>query len=109
MEQRNYTYRKRTLEFDDVLNKQRTVIYEFRNDALTTEEPHEMIMEVIDEAVPLKVSGFLDVEDGSPDRDGLLQWINMTFPRPHPRERRAGIPQRRRKRQVGHGEGERGL
>lgn len=80
VEQRNYVYRKRTLEFDDVLNKQRTVIYEFRNDALTSENPHEMVIEVIDEAIPVKVMGFLDVENGSPDYDGLLQWINMTFP-----------------------------
>lgn len=80
VEQRNYVYRKRTLEFDDVLNKQRTVIYEFRNDALTTGDPHEMVLEVIDEAIPLKVKSFLEVEDGPPDHDGLLQWINMTFP-----------------------------
>ncbi len=80
VEQRNYVYRKRTLEFDDVLNKQRTVIYEFRNDALTVEDPHAMVIEVIDEAIPAKVAGFLEVEDGQPDHDGLLQWINMTFP-----------------------------
>jgi preprotein translocase subunit SecA len=80
VEQRNYVYRKRTLEFDDVLNKQRTVIYEFRNDALTVEDPHAMVLEVIDEAIPVKVAGFLEVEDGEPDYDGLLQWINVTFP-----------------------------
>ncbi len=80
VEQRNYIYRKRTLEFDDVLNKQRTVIYDYRNEALTTEDPHAMVIEVIDEAIPAKVAGFLEVEDGQPDFDGLLQWINMTFP-----------------------------
>ena len=80
VEQRNYTYRKRTLEFDDVLNKQRTVIYSLRNEALTTEDPHAMVVEVIDEAIPAKVLGFLEVEDGTPDYDGLLQWINVTFP-----------------------------
>ena len=80
VEQRNYVYRKRTLEFDDVLNKQRTVIYEFRNDALSVEDPHAMVIEVIDEAIPVKVKGFLEVEEGRPDHDGLLQWINMTFP-----------------------------
>ena len=80
VEQRNYTYRKRTLEFDDVLNKQRTVIYDFRNDALTTEDPHALVLEVIEEAIPVKVAGFLEVEDGTPDFDGLLQWANLTFP-----------------------------
>jgi len=80
VEQRNYVYRKRTLDFDDVLNKQRTVIYEFRNDALTVEDPHAMVLEVIDEAIPAKVAGFMEVEEGQPDYDGLLQWVNMTFP-----------------------------
>ena len=80
VEQRNYVYRKRTLEFDDVLSKQRTVIYEFRNDALTVEDPHAMVIEVIDEAIPAKVAGYMEVEDGSPDYDGLLQWVNLTFP-----------------------------
>jgi preprotein translocase subunit SecA len=80
VEQRNYTYRKRTLEFDDVLNKQRTVIYSYRNEALTTEDPHSMVTEVIDEAIPAKVASFLDVEEGNPDYEGLLQWINVTFP-----------------------------
>ncbi len=80
VEQRNYTYRKRTLEFDDVLNKQRTVIYEFRNDALTTQDPHTMVLEVIDEAIPLKVQTFVDGDTGKLDHPELLQWINMTFP-----------------------------
>ncbi|HWB02071.1 MAG TPA: preprotein translocase subunit SecA [Verrucomicrobiales bacterium] len=80
VEQRNYTYRKRTLEFDDVLNKQRTVIYEYRNDALTVEDPHAMVLEVIDEAIPAKVQGFLDPDTNKLDHAALLQWVNMTFP-----------------------------
>ena len=80
VEQRNYTYRKRTLEFDDVLNKQRTVIYSYRNEALNTDDPHSMVTEVIEEAIPAKVVSFLDVEEGNPDYDGLLQWVNVTFP-----------------------------
>ncbi len=80
VEQRNYTYRKRTLEFDDVLNKQRTVIYNLRNEALGTEDPHELILDLIREAIPEKVRGFLDVETGPPEYAELLQWANLTFP-----------------------------
>ncbi|MBX9743610.1 MAG: preprotein translocase subunit SecA, partial [Chlamydiales bacterium] len=36
VEQRNYTIRKHTLEYDDVMNKQRKEVYEFRNDLLST-------------------------------------------------------------------------
>jgi preprotein translocase subunit SecA len=80
VEQRNYTSRKRTLEFDDVLNKQRTVIYTFRNESLSTEDPHGLILETIDEAIPDKVAEYYSTVEGTPDLDGLLQWLNLTFP-----------------------------
>ena len=39
VEQRNYTWRKRVLDFDDVMNKQREVVYGYRNEVLSTETP----------------------------------------------------------------------
>ncbi len=80
VEQRNYTMRKRTLEFDDVMNKQRMVIYDFRNEVLSTEDPHEIVNEMIEQAVPERVNGFLEVADGTPDVDGLRTWVESTFP-----------------------------
>ncbi len=80
VEQRNYSQRKRTLEFDDVMNKQRMVVYDFRNEVLNTETPHEIIQEIIEEAIPERVKGFMEVADGEPDIEGLLTWINSTFP-----------------------------
>jgi preprotein translocase subunit SecA len=80
VEQRNYTMRKRTLEFDDVMNKQRMVIYDFRNEVLNTDTPGEIITEIIDQAVPERVKGFLEVQDGQPDVDGLRLWVESTFP-----------------------------
>src|SRR5215210_6614595 len=59
VEQRNYLIRKRSLEFDDVMNKQREVVYGFRNEAIESDEPRKLIYEVIDEAVPTKVLQFL--------------------------------------------------
>ncbi|MCH9626303.1 MAG: Protein translocase subunit SecA [Chlamydiales bacterium] len=38
VESRNYTIRKHTLEYDDVMNKQRHEIYSFRNDILHSED-----------------------------------------------------------------------
>ncbi len=81
VEQRNYMIRKRTLEFDDVMNQQRGVIYGFRNEAIETDNPRAMIFEVIDEIVPAKVEQLLAPgEEGETDYAGLLQWVNMTFP-----------------------------
>src|SRR6201987_1910793 len=81
VEQRNYLIRKRTLDFDDVMNKQREVVYTLRNETLETSEPRKLIFEIVDEVVPLRVLEYLQPPDGSdPDYDGLLQWVNTTFP-----------------------------
>ena len=81
VEQRNYLIRKRTLEFDDVMNQQRGVIYGYRNEAIETDNPRAMVYEVIDEMVPKKVEDLLAPgEEGEADYDGLLQWVNQTFP-----------------------------
>src|ERR1700737_1248164 len=81
VEQRNYTMRKRTLDFDDVMNKQREVVYTLRNEPLETTEPRKLIFEIVDEVVPIKALEYLQPPDGSePDYDGLLQWVTKTFP-----------------------------
>jgi preprotein translocase subunit SecA len=81
VEQRNYLIRKRTLDFDDVMNKQREVVYALRNETLETNEPRKLIFEIVDEVIPLRVQEYLQPADGSdPDYDGMLQWINTTFP-----------------------------
>ncbi len=82
VEQRNYLARKRTLDFDDVMNNQREVVYTYRNEVIDTEDPHKLVYEVIDEAVPGKVREYLGT--GSPSDEvnfsGLLHWVNTTFP-----------------------------
>src|SRR5437762_3512168 len=78
VEQRNYLIRKRTLDFDDVMNMQREVVYTWRNEIIDAEEPRTHIYEVIDEAVPAKVKEYLDGDE--PNYAGLIHWINTTFP-----------------------------
>jgi preprotein translocase subunit SecA len=78
VEQRNYLIRKRTLDFDDVMNMQREVVYTYRNEVIDSEEPRILIYEVIDEAVPAKVKEYLDVDE--PNYAGLIHWVNTTFP-----------------------------
>ncbi|MFT5411426.1 MAG: preprotein translocase subunit SecA [Verrucomicrobiales bacterium] len=81
VEQRNYTMRKRVLEFDDVMNKHREVVYEMRNEVIDSEEPRKLIKQTILEAVPTKVSEhLLTFNNEEPDYSGLLNWANMTFP-----------------------------
>ena len=81
VEQRNYMIRRRTLEFDDVMNQQREVIYGYRQEVMDSENPRELVFEVIDEMVPKKVGEYLGQTDSEePDREGLLNWVNTTFP-----------------------------
>src|SRR6478735_4929389 len=82
VEQRNYLVRKRTLDFDDVMNMQREVVYTYRNEVIDTEDPHKLVYEVIDEAVPAKVTEYLGTgaSGDEPNHSGLLNWVNTTFP-----------------------------
>jgi preprotein translocase subunit SecA len=81
VEQRNYLQRKRTLDFDDVMNNQREVVYTYRNDAIDSEEPRKLIYEVIEEAVPAKVREHLGNGVGEEaNYPALLNWVNTTFP-----------------------------
>jgi preprotein translocase subunit SecA len=78
VEQRNYMIRKRTLDFDDVMNMQREVVYGYRNEVIDSEEPRTLIYEVINEAVPAKVKEYL--EEDEPNYKSLINWVNTTFP-----------------------------
>ena len=78
VEQRNYLQRKRSLDFDDVMNKQREVIYGWRSEAIVSDDPRALVYDVIDEAIPDKVRSFLELDEPNPL--GLLNWCNTTFP-----------------------------
>jgi preprotein translocase subunit SecA len=78
VEQRNYLIRKRTLDFDDVMNMQREVVYTYRNEVIDSEDPRTLIYEVINEAVPAKLEEYLEGDE--PNYSGLIHWVNTTFP-----------------------------
>ncbi|QQY08548.1 MAG: preprotein translocase subunit SecA [Candidatus Xiphinematobacter sp.] len=78
VEQRNYLIRRRTLEFDDVMNQQREIVYGYRNEIMDAEDLRAMTFEMINEIVPKKVREFLAMA-GDVDSLGLLNWINTTF------------------------------
>jgi preprotein translocase subunit SecA len=64
MEQQNYAMRRRLLQYDDVLNAQREVVYSLRDSVLREENPRAVIEELLrDELVRI-----CDFEVGDPDR-----------------------------------------
>ena len=59
VEGRNFDIRKALLEYDDVANDQRTVIYEQRNDLMATEDVSETVDAIRDEVVANKFSEYV--------------------------------------------------
>ena len=81
VEQMHYRSRKYVLDFDDVMNKQREVVYGYRNQVLASEDPREMLMEVVHKVIPDQVSYFMEGRDeDQPDFVEMLNWVNQTFP-----------------------------
>ncbi len=82
VEQHNFQQRKRTLEYDDVMNKQREVIYGFRNEIITSDDVRDRLMDIIEEVVVLKVEEYStrDADVAEWRVRALSDWVNMNFP-----------------------------
>ena len=83
VEQRNYTIRKHTLEYDDVMNKQRQEVYAFRNDILHTENPYHLAEEVFQHVCSYAAEKYFvsrSGEAGQWNPDGFRQFLLQHFP-----------------------------
>ena len=81
VEQRNYIWRKHVLDYDDVMNQQRLIVYAMRNEALLCEDPRRMILESLENAAQFKAETCLNEDEfGNVRALDLLQWVNNTFP-----------------------------
>ncbi|MBS0649985.1 MAG: preprotein translocase subunit SecA, partial [Verrucomicrobia bacterium] len=82
VEQRNYTIRKHTLEYDDVMNKQREEIYSFRNEVLHSEQTLPLAREILESLLSQmchKYFGNKSVEGGW-NPIGFREWLVSHFP-----------------------------
>ena len=83
VEQQNYSIRKRLLQYDDVLNQQREVVYGIRNAAIHADRPKDIIFEQIEEEFHhrLEVAGFGEkVGPTKTSLEGVVGWLNSHFP-----------------------------
>lgn len=82
VEQRNYMMRKHTLEYDDVMNKQRKEIYSFRNEVIQIDDIEPVAIEVIESVCKLGAERFMQnrSEEGAWDPEGYRQWLMHLFP-----------------------------
>ncbi len=82
VEQRNYMMRKHTLEYDDVMNKQRQEIYAFRNDILRLDDIEPLAIEVIESVCAIGAERFFQSrgEEQGWNPEGYRQWLLHLFP-----------------------------
>jgi preprotein translocase subunit SecA len=82
VEGHNFQQRKRTLEYDDVMNKQRGVIYGFRNEIINSEDVRDRLMDIMEEVVVDKVVQFTNAESEFSEWKvrSLHDWISLNFP-----------------------------
>ena len=68
----NFASRKNVLEYDDVMNKQRELIYSQRNRVLDGENIKETVLKMIDDTIDIYTKIYLaDNDDGTRDIKGL--------------------------------------
>ncbi|HTL99569.1 MAG TPA: preprotein translocase subunit SecA [Candidatus Omnitrophota bacterium] len=88
VEEHNFDIRKHLLEYDDVMNKQRTVIYAQRLRALEEDDLKETILEMIEEVIEERVATYLaeerfDEEDVKRLYADASQILLRSVPPPH--------------------------
>ncbi|WP_045176145.1 preprotein translocase subunit SecA [Anaerocellum danielii] len=81
VEARNFEIRKHLLQFDDVLNKQREIIYSQRRKVLEGENLRDSILNMIDELVDYKIKVYTGESPYPDDWDikGLIQDLKFIF------------------------------
>ncbi len=89
VEGRNFSIRKNVLNYDDVMNTQREIIYKQRSQVLDGEDLHETILEMMSELITTTVDNYLVDEDIKDDwniiglKEYFLNWLigpdDLTF------------------------------
>ncbi len=77
VEARNYASRRNVLEFDDVINKQRNIIYTERNKILDGEDVHEQIKQMFPDVVSTALMASVDMD--KPSFEWNLEEINHSL------------------------------
>src|SRR3954466_10474460 len=79
VEEQNFVSRKNVLKYDDVMNRQRVVIYDQRRKVLEGEDFSEELQSWIAEVVERAVDLFVDPESGDIDLDTLTQAMQAIY------------------------------
>ena len=82
VEAQNFAIRKRLLEYDNVMNQQREIIYHRRAIALKGEDPKQDLLQILDDFVHNRVEEFIEPRSHPEDWDidNFLESINTVIP-----------------------------
>jgi len=82
VETQNFAIRKRLLEYDNVMNQQREVIYQRRAIALKGEDPKQEVMDILDDYVQTQVDEYIPPRAHTEDWefDALMEAISLAVP-----------------------------
>ena len=76
VESRNFAIRKSVLDYDDVLNKQREIVYTQRNQVLNGENIHDTVIKMVEDTITNNVNMYLssDIDKDSWNLSGLNEF-----------------------------------
>ena len=77
VEGRNFSIRKNVLQYDDVMNKQREIIYNQRREVLNGDNLKDNVLNMIDSVADTIVPSYIN--EDSQDKEGVLQEISTEF------------------------------
>lgn len=82
VEQQHFSIRKRTLEYDDVMNRQRVTIYGLRKNILMTDDTRDLLMDFVYTTIADHVdAAFMTrVKHVAIDFGNVRLWLAQTFP-----------------------------
>jgi preprotein translocase subunit SecA len=82
IEQRNSSMRKHTLEYDDVMNKQRKEIYSFRNEILNSDDIISIAKDIVSNICSSTINTYFSQKDadGLWNHEGLRDWLMTNYP-----------------------------
>jgi len=79
VEGNNFDARKRVLEYDDVLRKQREIIYNERNSIIDSDESGELVENMLRSTLDRSVRYYVSEEADEPDYEPFINYVDDVF------------------------------
>ena len=79
VEGNNFDARKRILEYDEVLRKQREIIYNERNEIIDNEDSSQVVNAMLRSTLQRSINYYVNEDDDNPDYAPFINYVNDVF------------------------------